>query len=314
MLQLTSHFQTTLAHSVQCAGVGLHTGRMVHMTLLPAQANAGITFLREDVGGRDAEVPARWDLVSETTLGTTITNKHGVSVATIEHLMAALWGCGVDNAIVMLDGLEVPIMDGSSEPFVALIDQAGITALKTPRKMIEILKPVQIVDGKSRVMLSPYDGFTVNMEIDFPGTIVDRQSLAYDFDAITFKDMLGRARTFCFEYEVEKMHQMGLARGGSLANAIVVGKEAILNKEGLRYTDEFVRHKALDCVGDMFLSGHYIKGAIMAYRPGHKVNNLLLRQLFADKHNWRLATQKKEKHKSMQPAIMPAGETAVAYI
>lgn len=282
----TQSLQTTIANKVSCKGIGLHSGGQVTMNILPAAADSGIVFKRLDVSPAHALVPARFDAVCETNLGTTIRNEHGVKVSTIEHLMAAIWGVGIDNAVIELSGSEVPIMDGSSEPFVFMLECAGIATLKTPRRVLRILKTVEVYDGDSYARISPNKegdtGMLLNIEIDFNHPLIGKQTAEYDFREVNFKQVISRARTFGFEHEVTALRDMGLALGGSLDNAIVVGKDKIVNEEGLRYDDEFVRHKALDCVGDLFLAGLRIDGAVKFRRSGHGINNKLLRALFAD--------------------------------
>ncbi len=286
-----SSYQTTLAGSVTCSGIGLHSGKSVNLTLHPADADTGVQFVRLDVAEEHSVVSAYYLGVSDTVLGTTIRNSHGVSVSTIEHLMAALWGMGVDNVIATLDGPEIPIMDGSSEPFVFLIECAGVKALSAHRDTLEVLKKVTVREGQSSATIRPFDGFALNIAIDYQGTAIPRQRASYDFSTQSFKHALCRARTFGFAADVEKLQAKGLARGGSLDNAIVVGDKNILNDGGLRYNDEFVRHKALDCVGDYFLSGLRIRGAVTTVRPGHSINNTLLRTLLADRSAWRLISR-----------------------
>lgn len=278
--------QHTFTHSVTCTGVGLHSGAPVHMTLHPAATDHGIVFKRNDVEAGTGLIPARYDRVVDTRLGTTLANEHGVTIATIEHLMAALWGCGIDNALIELDGPEVPIMDGSSEPFIFQIETAGIREQNAPRRAIRITKPITAKAGDAEVTLEPFDGFAIDICIDFAHKAISRQVASYDFAKITFKHMLSRARTFGFEHEVEMLRKMGLARGGSLHNAIVIGEEGVLNREGLRFSDEFVRHKALDAVGDLYLAGAPLLCRVKATRPGHSVNNLVLRALFENKDAW----------------------------
>ena len=203
--------------------------------------------------------------------------------------MAALWGCGIDNARVELDGAEVPIMDGSSEPFVFLIECAGRTEQNAPRKMIEVLKTVEVVDGDKRATISPAAHFGVELEISFASGAIAKQQCTFNVEDSSFKTDLSRARTFGFEHEVEQMRSMGLALGGSLDNAIVVSGDKVLNKEGLRYKDEFVRHKVLDCIGDLYLSGGQLVGQISATRTGHGLNNKLLHKLFSTEGAWRIA-------------------------
>lgn len=293
----TKSMQTTLSNKVSCSGVGLHSGKPVEMVIYPAAANTGIVFKRLDVMAEQAFVPARYDNVSETRLGTTIQNRHGVTVSTIEHLMAAFWGVGLDNAVVELNGPEVPIMDGSSEPFLFMLECARVVPLSEARQTLRILKRVEVRDGDSVASVEPTgfgdEGMTIGIEIQFNSKVIDRQVAFYDFREQNFKQSLSRARTFGFEHEVKALRQMGLALGGSLENAIVVGAEGVLNEEGLRYADEFVRHKALDCVGDLFLAAHRIDGHFTFLKPGHAINNKLLRAIFADESAYVIAQQGK---------------------
>jgi UDP-3-O-[3-hydroxymyristoyl] N-acetylglucosamine deacetylase len=281
-------FQHTVAAEVSCVGVSLHSGDMVNMVIRPSQPNTGIVFVRKDMDAPHTAVPAIYDAVVETTLGTTIANKHGVTVSTIEHLMAALWGVGIDNARIELDGPEVPIMDGSSEPFVFLLECAGRVQQPAERRIIQVLREVSVTEGNSCATITPHDGFVLDLEIAFNHPLIATQKAHYDFTDISFKQSLSRARTFGFARDVEKMRSMGLALGGSLHNAIVIGEDTILNEGGLRYADEFVRHKALDCVGDYFLAGALIHGVVTTSRPGHGINNKLLRAIFADPTNYRI--------------------------
>jgi UDP-3-O-[3-hydroxymyristoyl] N-acetylglucosamine deacetylase len=298
--------QHTFAHSITCTGVGLHSGAPVHMTLHPAAINHGIVFKRSDVADGTGLIPARFDAVVDTRLGTTLANEHGVTIATIEHLMAALWGCGIDNALIELDGPEVPIMDGSSEPFIFQIETAGIREQDAPRRAIRITKPITARAGDAEVTLEPFDGFAIDISIDFEHKAIARQVASYDFAKMTFKHMLSRARTFGFEHEVEMLQKMGLARGGSLHNAIVIGEEGVLNREGLRFNDEFVRHKALDAIGDLYLAGAPLLCRVKATRPGHSVNNLVLRALFENQDAWRNANM---GHYVMLPPEFAKGGT-----
>ncbi len=274
--------QTTITKTTSCQGVGVHTGAPVTITLKPSEPYTGIHFVRTDVEANVAIVPARYDAVTETTLGTTITNEFGTSVATVEHLMAALWGCGIDNVTIEIDGPEVPIMDGSSEPFIFLIECAGIRRFEAPRQWIEVDRTIAVRDGDSFAMIEPYDGFTLDVEIDFAHQVIGRQCGFYDFSKVTFRQLLSRARTFGFETDVQKLRSMGLARGGSLDNAVVIGQNKILNEDGLRFNDEFVRHKALDCLGDYFLLGAHLRGAVTTSRPGHGINNKLMRAVMEE--------------------------------
>lgn len=285
-------YQRTIKNKVSCFGVGLHTGVRVDLALLPAPEDTGIIFKRVDIKDKNPIVTASYANVSNTVLGTTIRNEDGIHIATIEHLMAALWGCAVDNCIVEINGPEVPIMDGSSEPFVFLIECAGVQEQKKNRKIIEILKEISVYESSAAnsgyISVSPANNFSVDLHIDFGESVISSQDCMFDMQSISFKSDICRARTFGFEHEVEHLRKNGLARGGSLDNAIVIGKSGILNKEGLRYSDEFVRHKVLDCIGDIYLAGGYLQGSLKGFKSGHALNNQLLRKVFADKDAWRM--------------------------
>lgn len=280
--------QHTIERKVSCAGVGLHSGEKIRMSLYPAEEDYGIRFVRRDVTGFNPEVSANYRNVSNTNLGTTISNDDGTIVSTIEHLMAALWGCNIDNARVELDGPEVPIMDGSAEPFVFLIECAGVKKQSKPRKVIEVLKTVKIEDSERHASIEPADSFSVSLEIDFDSSVISNQRCIFNSSDVSFKTDLCRARTFGFEHEVSKMRSMGLAKGGSLDNAIVVSGDKVLNEGGLRYQNEFVRHKILDCIGDFYLIGAFLKGRFSGYRSGHEMNNMLLHKFFSDATAWKL--------------------------
>jgi UDP-3-O-[3-hydroxymyristoyl] N-acetylglucosamine deacetylase len=279
--------QHTLAQKVSCTGIGLHSGVDVHMNLLPAPAGTGIRFVRTDIEGYDPVILADYRNVTATTLGTTISNDEGTLVSTVEHLMAALWGCNIDNVIVELDAPEVPIMDGSSEPFVFLIECAGVAAQDALRRVIEVLKPVEIELVDKRVSVVPASSFSVNLEIDFSSPAIANQKAVFKSSAVSFKTDLCRARTFGFKHEAEYLRSQGLAKGGSLDNAIIISDDKILNEGGLRYSNEFVRHKILDCIGDFYLAGALVQGEFSGYRSGHELNNKLLRKVFADESAWR---------------------------
>ena len=283
-----SVFQTTLKDEISCAGHGLHSGTRVSMALLPAEADTGIVFRRTDLVGQGAEIAARWDNVVDTRMCTAIGNAEGIVVGTIEHLVATLAGLQVDNAIVEVNGPEVPAMDGSAEPFVFLVECAGIRELDAPRRIIEILKPISVGGGEKSAVLMPGAGSTYSFEIEFASGAIGRQVRAFDLSNGAFRSELASARTFGFREEIEAMRASGLARGGSLANAVVVDGSSILNPEGLRFRDEFVRHKLLDSLGDMRLAGHPLLGHFHGYRSGHALNVELLRRLFADDSAWRL--------------------------
>ena len=280
--------QTTLKDEISCTGRGLHSGAKVGMALLPAEADTGIVFRRTDLAGRGAEIAARWDNVVDTRMCTTIGNGEGVVVGTIEHLVATLAGLQVDNVTVELDGPEVPVMDGSAEPFAFLIECAGIREQDAPRRVVEILKPVSVGNGEKSAVLTPGAGSTYSFEIEFASGAIGRQVRTFDLSNGAFRRELASARTFGFREEIEAMRAAGLARGGSLTNAVVVDGSRVLNPEGLRFRDEFVRHKLLDSLGDMRLAGHPLRGHFHGYRSGHSLNIELLRRLFADDGAWRL--------------------------
>lgn len=279
--------QHTLKQNVGCVGVGLHSGEEIEMSLYPASENAGIVFVRKDVTGFDPVIKANYLNVSNTNLGTTISNDEGTLISTVEHLMAALWGCNIDNAIVEVNGPEVPIMDGSSEPFVFLLECAGVVEQNQKRNVIEVLKDVELIEGNKSVSVSPAQEFSVSLEIDFSDSVISKQRAIFNSSNLSFKTDLCRARTFGFEHEAKKLYSMGLAKGASLDNAVVIGGNGILNKDGLRYDNEFVRHKILDCIGDFYLAGAIVKGKFSGYRSGHNLNNQLLRKFFADRTAWR---------------------------
>ncbi|HLI20634.1 MAG TPA: UDP-3-O-acyl-N-acetylglucosamine deacetylase [Stellaceae bacterium] len=283
----TAH-QKTLKAAIHCRGVGLHSGARINMTLHPAAPGTGITFCRRDLGG--AEVVADWRNIVDSTLCTTIGAKNGTKVATIEHLMAAFAGLEIDNARVELDGPEVPVMDGSAAPFVFLIECAGVAEQVAPRRGIKVLKPIRVGDGESAASLAPADNFRISFAIDFASSAIRCQELSYAVNADSFKADISRARTFGFLDDVERMRRAGLARGGSLENAVVISGDRVLNKEGLRYDDEFVRHKALDALGDLYLAGGTILGEFHGVRSGHALNHQLLKALFADPAAWRPVT------------------------
>ena len=279
--------QTTLRRPVSCAGVALHSGKKVSLALNPAGPNTGVIFVRSDLEGCP-EIKASWDNVIDTKMCTTIGNSEGVSVATIEHLMAALSGCHIDNVIVEINDTEVPIMDGSSQPFVFLIECAGVQELDQPREVLQVLKPVKVSSNGKTAELSPHSTFSVGFEIEFEQQAVSRQEISIGLENGAFKKEIARARTFGFMEEVEALRASGLALGGTLDNAVVVDGKKILNDGGLRYSDEFVRHKVLDAVGDLYLAGYPILGKYAGFRAGHHMNNVLLKALFSDRSAWKL--------------------------
>jgi UDP-3-O-[3-hydroxymyristoyl] N-acetylglucosamine deacetylase len=283
-------FQHTLRAPALFAGVGVHTGAHTRVAVRPAAADAGIVFVRTDVTDRDNVVPCTPESVCKTQLGTVIGNAAGVTVATIEHLMAALVMFGVDNAVVELDGPEMPIMDGSSWPFVTILERAGRRMQDEPRRFLEIVETVEVVDGDKRAALKPAEGFEVAFEIRFPTAVIGRQAIDMPMDGETFRRELADCRTFGFLHEVEALRAMGLARGGSMDNAVVIEGDRVLNPEGLRRPDEFVRHKALDAIGDLFVLGMPILGRFEGELAGHAINNQLVRALVARPEAWRVRT------------------------
>jgi len=283
--------QTTIKNKMVCQGVGVHTGILSTLTLLPAPEGTGVVFRRTDHPGIAGVVPARFDRVTDTRLGTTIGNVYGVKIHTVEHLMAAIVGCGVTNVICEIDGPEVPIMDGSSAPFVFLLECAGLVHQAAPQRAVRIRETVRVEDGDKYAELSPGMGFSAELEIAFENCpVIDRQFYSFDLDPASFKAELARARTFGFRHEVEYLQSQGHALGGSLTNSIVVDGDRIMNEGGLRYSDEFVRHKLLDVVGDMALAGAPIFGTFRGFKTGHALNNRLLRELFSRRSAWEMVT------------------------
>src|SRR6516165_4453890 len=280
--------QQTLKTIIGCRGIGLHSGHKVTMTLNPAPANTGIVFRRTDAA---AEIRASWANTADSALCTVLSNGKGISISTVEHLMAALAGAEIDNAIVELDGPEVPVMDGSSAPFLFLIECAGFVEQDAARRAIKVLKPVSVVDDGATVELLPDHGFSMSFEISFASPLISRQDICVVFDAATFKAELSRARTFALHDEVERLRAAGFGRGGSLDNVVVVSGDRILNSGGLRYADEFVRHKLLDAFGDLSLAGGPIIGRFCGVRSGHAHTRRLLAALFADADAWRYTSQ-----------------------
>jgi len=271
--------QRTLKDSIRATGIGLHSGAKVYMTLRPAPANTGIVFRRLDLP-EPVDVPAEALNVTETNLGTTLEHGEG-RVATVEHLLSALAGLGIDNLFIDLTAPEVPIMDGSAAPFVFLLQSAGIEEQAAPKRFVRILKTVKVEEGDKWARFTPYDGFRVNFEIDFDHPVLQRhrQRASLDFSTTAFLKEISRARTFGFLKDVEYLRERDLALGGSLDNAIVMDDYRVLNEDGLRFQDEFVRHKVLDAVGDLYLLGCCLIGEFTGFKSGHRLNNLLLREL-----------------------------------
>lgn len=278
--------QTTLGGEVVLTGTGVHTGAPVAIVLYPAEADTGLRFIVPDGSEYGIEVPADFRKVANTTLCTVLSDGNGAAVATVEHLLAALRGLCVDNAVIEIDSGEVPIMDGSAAPFVDAIDEVGIVELDAPRRFIKVLKPVRVEEGQSWGELRPYNGFRVDVEIEFDSAVIGHQRIGLSVTPAVFRRELARARTFGFMSDVERLWAAGLALGASLENTVAIGEGRIVNQEGLRFADEFVRHKALDAVGDLALAGAPLLGAFRSKRGGHRLNNLVLKALFADAEAW----------------------------
>jgi UDP-3-O-[3-hydroxymyristoyl] N-acetylglucosamine deacetylase len=280
---MTTASQQTLKTQIGCRGIGLHSGRKVALTFLPAPPDTGIVFRRIDAG---AELRASWNNTIESPRCTTLSNGEGITIGTIEHLMAALAGAEIDNAIIELDGPEVPIMDGSAAPFLFLIECAGIVGQDAPRRAIKVLKPVSVVEDRATAALLPDHGFSMSFEIDFDNPLIRRQEVCMVFDTTTFKSELSGARTFGLIDEVAQLRAAGLGRGGSLDNVVMISGDHVLNTGGLRYADEFVRHKLVDAFGDLYLAGGPIIGRFSGVRSGHTHTRRVLAALFADPEAW----------------------------
>lgn len=278
--------QQTLAATASLDGIGVHTGIPVSITLQPAAANTGVVWERTDVPNGRGRIPARWDHVRGTNLSTVIGNDHGVTISTIEHLMAALNATGIDNLHIGIDGPEVPIADGSALPWLNLIQRAGIARQPVPRRAIWIEREIEVQHGDSYLRLSPSDQVQYAIEIDFELSFVGRQKFEYVPGAASFAEQIGPARTFGFMRDIAQLRERGLTLGGSLQNAVVIDRDRVINPEGLRFDDEFVRHKILDCMGDLYLAGTPIVGRIEGRKIGHGLNNRLLHELFANRNAW----------------------------
>lgn len=301
--------QRTLKNVIRATGVGLHTGEKVYLTLRPAPVDAGIIFRRVDLDP-PVEVQAKAENVGDTTLSSTL-SVGDVRISTVEHLLSALAGLGIDNAYVDLSAPEVPIMDGSAGPFVFLVQSAGIEEQNAPKRFIRIKRSVRVEDGDKWVQFEPFDGFKVKLGIDFDHPVFSdrKQSCEIDFSTTSFVKEVSRARTFGFMSQLEMLRARNLALGGSLDNAIVVDDYRVLNEDGLRYEDEFVKHKVLDAIGDLYLLGYSLIGAFSGYKSGHALNNQLLRALIADEEAWELVTFEDEKEVPIS-YVQPVGVTS----
>jgi UDP-3-O-[3-hydroxymyristoyl] N-acetylglucosamine deacetylase len=282
--------QRTLKNSIQANGVGLHTGEKVYLTLHPSAPDTGVVFRRIDLDPV-VEIPAKAENVGDTMLSTTLI-KEGARVSTVEHLLSALAGMGIDNLIIDVSAPEIPIMDGSAAPFVFLLQSAGIEEQDAPKKFIRVKRPVTVEQEGKKATFKPFDGFKINFAIDFDHPVFKNQTLnaSIDFSTTSFVKEVSRARTFGFMHEFEYLRAKGLARGGSLDNAIVVDDSQIVNEDGLRFEDEFVKHKILDAIGDLYLMGNSIIGEFDAHKSGHGLNNASLLALIAEKDAWEMVT------------------------
>lgn len=294
MPQVNDQFERTIVAPAICAGVGVHTGRRVRLAIRPAAPGSGITFVRTDVRDRDNRIPVSGEAVVDARLNTMIENAAGVRLSTIEHLMAAFAALGVSNAVVEVNGPELPILDGSALPFVQLLDRAGFRGQDAFQRVIEILEPVRVEEGDKSAALLPCDRYEMRFEIDFPMPVIGNQVVDFVVDEKTFRDEIMAARTFGFAHEVEALRQAGLARGGSLENAVVIDGDVILNPGGLRMEREFVRHKALDAIGDLYVLGAPLMGRYEGVKAGHALNNQLVRALLANPQAWRIVTRAPE--------------------
>jgi UDP-3-O-[3-hydroxymyristoyl] N-acetylglucosamine deacetylase len=283
--------QRTLQQAVRASGIGLHSGRKVFMSLLPAGPDTGIVFRRTDLSP-PVEIPVRADWLREATMCSTLVHDNGTKVSTIEHLMSALAGLGIDNCIVELSSPEVPIMDGSAGPFVFLIQSAGIHEQDAAKKFIRILQPVQVQEGDKWARFEPYNGYRLNFGIEFkhPAFRSGRQQASIDFSTTSYVREVSRARTFGFMRELDQLRANNLGLGASLDNVVALDEYRVVNADGLRFEDEFVRHKILDAVGDLYLLGHSVIGAYSAYKSGHALNNKLVRAVLADEKAWEIVT------------------------
>ncbi|MCP4355578.1 MAG: UDP-3-O-acyl-N-acetylglucosamine deacetylase [Proteobacteria bacterium] len=281
--------QRTVKKQVKALGIGLHTGKTVEITLKPAGADFGIVFKRSDVENAEI-IKIKPESVTQTVLSTQIGNKPEHSISTVEHIMSALYGFGIDNVIVEIGGPEVPIFDGSAASFMLLIDSAGVQELEADKKFIKIMSHVQVEDEGKLAEFFPDDDISLTLEVDFNHPVIPKQVKTFSLKSNSFKKDIARARTFCFQKDVEFLTSRGLGLGGGLDNAIVVGDFAVVNQDGLRFKDEFVRHKVLDCVGDLYMAGFPIIGRFNSRFTGHGLNNKLLREVFEDQNNWKYIT------------------------
>lgn len=280
-------FQQTIADVVRISGIGGHSGIAVNMEICPAEPDFGIAFQRTDLNG-DNIIPAKFDKVIDTQLCTVLANDSGARVATIEHLMSALWGCGIDNALIKINAEEVPILDGSSQIFTQIISEAGVRTQDKGRKFIKIISAVEVEHNGKVIGIEPCEDFEIDFTIEFDSKVIGKQSFQFNEQSNNFNAEISKARTFGFMKDLLPLQKMGLAKGFDGTNAIGIGEEGVINPEGLRYNDEFVRHKVLDCLGDLYLAGARIKGHVNAFKAGHDLNNRLLRLIFSEASNYEI--------------------------
>jgi UDP-3-O-[3-hydroxymyristoyl] N-acetylglucosamine deacetylase len=293
-------------------GIGLHSGRSVSMQLHPAPPNSGICFVRKDVPAADAVIPASWKNVVDTRLCTVLGNEHGVTIGTVEHLLAAIRSCGIDNLVIELSGDEVPILDGSCAPIVEILQKAGIVSQRLPRFGIFIERPIRVRQGERFAILEPSTVPRITVEIEFASQAIGAQSLSMDLVDNLFATEIAPARTFGFAEELEQLRGQGLALGGSMRNAVLVDRDRVVNAEGLRFADEFARHKILDCYGDLALAEAPIFGHLHTHKPGHILNHALLREVYKQQHAWRKMTyadiiSRTQREQIAQPPRLKSG-------
>lgn len=284
--------QRTIQQPITFDGIGLHSGKTVTMRLLPADIDTGINFYRTDLENYQSNpIKAHYDIVNDTMMSSNLVNSVGHRIGTVEHLMSAIAGLGIDNLAVEVSAGEIPIMDGSAINFVEKLRQAGIQNQMADKKFIQILRPVEVTDGDKIARFTPYNGFSIDFQIIFDHPAIEQQIAKFDFHQSTFIEQISQARTFGFMKDIEYLKSRNLALGGSMDNAIVFDDKQVLNPEGLRFTNELVRHKILDAIGDLYLAGYQILGAFYGYKSGHQLNNQLLRAIFADENNYKIVTK-----------------------
>jgi UDP-3-O-[3-hydroxymyristoyl] N-acetylglucosamine deacetylase len=305
--------QTTIAREIELSGTGVHSGAPVSVVLHPAEADTGLTFIVTKRSRVIAEIPAHVSNVENLTLCTVIGDKAGITVSTVEHLLAALRGLSVDNCIIEIDSKEVPIMDGSSLPFVEAIDEAGLREIAAPRRFLKVLKPIRVDEGDCWGEITPHSGFHLDVEIDFNTCVIGRQRLAFEMSPGIFRHELASARTFGFMSDVERLWKAGLALGANLSNTVAIGDDRVMNREGLRDPLEFVRHKMLDAVGDLTLAGLPLLGAFRSVRGGHRLNSRVVQALLADNTAWAVVQAPRVREVparsfGLPPVALAAGE------